>query len=932
MPSVVRRCLLPAILACGLSLAATAVAADAPALPDGVVAGPSVEGIQQYTLDNGLKVLLFPDPSKATVTVNVTYKVGSLHENYGETGMAHLLEHLLFKGTPTHAEIPAQMKKRGMAYNASTWLDRTNYFETFPADPAQLEWALRLEADRMVNSNVAAEDLESEMTVVRNEMEAGENNPGQVLVQRMLSTAYLWHNYGNSTIGARADVENVSIDRLRTFYETYYQPDNAVLLVAGRFDPATTLRVIADSFGAIPEPERALPELYTAEPAQDGMRKVVVRRVGDTKLAGLAYHIPAAAHPDMAALSVLANVLGDTPSGRLHEALVETGKATGIGAAKFELRDPGALLLFAQLPLAGDAEQAAQALVEQVERLGGKPVTEAEVERAKTALLKHIELSLNDANRVGLALSEPIAAGDWRLFFLDRDRIEKVTAADVNRVAAAYLVPNNRTLGLFIPVETPARVEIPRAPDLGELLAGYEGREAVAPGEVFDASPQNIEARTTRGTLPSGAKLALLPKDTRGDTVRGVISLHFGKESSLMHLGAAPGFAGSMLMRGTEGMDREQIANRLDRLKAEVGISGHATGAQASVFTTREHLPEVLRLVARILRRPTFPESEFEQLRLQAVTGLQSRRTEPGAVAANALALHFDHYPEGHPRDAQSFEDSIAEVEALTLAQVRDFHRDFYGADHAEFAFVGDFDAAALETQLQELFGDWKSPAGYVRIPDPYHSTAAVDVRLETPDKANAVVLLRTEFALDDTHPDYPAMVVGNYIFGGGTLKSRIGDRLRQEDGLSYGAGTSFSAGILDENAVFGGYAITAPQNAAKVEAGFREELARLLADGVTETEVDEAVAGMLKARETRRNDDARVAAMLDEQLYYDRTMQRSIEFEQALRGLDAEDVNAALRRHIAPETISFFAAGDFTKAAENAAEAEGEAGDAAGD
>lgn len=931
MPSIVRRCLLSVVFACGL-LAGTAVAADAPALPDGVVAGTSVEGIHQYTLDNGLKVLLFPDPSKATVTVNVTYKVGSLHENYGETGMAHLLEHLLFKGTPTHEEIPAEMKKRGMAYNASTWLDRTNYFETFPADQAQLEWALRLEADRMIHSDIAAADLDSEMTVVRNEMEAGENNPGQVLIQRMLSTAFLWHNYGNSTIGARADVENVSIDRLRDFYEMYYQPDNAVLLVAGRFDPAKTLQVIADSFGAIPEPKRTLPALYTTEPAQDGMRKVVVHRVGDTKLAALAYHIPSAAHADMAALSVLANVLGDTPSGRLHETLVETGKAAGIGAAKFELRDPGALLLFAQLPLAGDAEQVAQALIAQVEDLGGKPVTEAEVERAKTALMKNIELSLNDANRVGLALSEPIAAGDWRLFFLDRDRIEKVTAADVNRVAAAYLVPDNRTLGLFVPVEKPARVEIPQAPDLDKLLAGYKGREAIAPGEVFDASPQNIEARTTRSTLPSGAKLALLPKDTRGDTVRGVISLHFGDEKSLMNLGAAPGFAGSMLMRGSEGMDREQIANRLDQLKAEVGIRGHATGAQVSVFTTREHLPEVMQLVADILRKPSFPESEFEQLKLQAVTGLQSQRTEPGPVAGNALALHFDHYPEGHPRDVQTFDDSIAEVKAVTLAQVRDFHTGFYGADQAEFTFVGDFDAAALKAQLQTLFGDWKTPAGYIRIPDPYQPAAAVDVRLETPDKANAFVLLQTDFALDDTHPDYPALVVGNYIFGGGTLKSRIGDRLRQEEGLSYGAGTSFNAGILDENASFGGYAITAPQNAAKVEAGFREELARLLKDGVTETEVSEAVAGMLKARETRRNEDARVASMLDDQLYYDRSMQRSIEFEQALRELTAEDVNAALRRHIEPETISFFAAGDFAKAAAEAtAETTTEAGDAAG-
>src|SRR5438477_6739324 len=244
----------------------------AAALPAGVTQGPSVEGISEYTLANGLKVLLFPDASQPKTTVNVTYLVGSRHENYGETGMAHLLEHLMLKGTPTSGSFIDAMSKRGMQYNGTTWYDRTNYYETFNASDQDLDWALAMEADRMVHSKIARSDLDSEMTVVRNEMERGENNPFQMLLQRLGSTSFDWHNYGKSTIGARSDVENVDIARLQAFYRSYYQPDNAVLIVAGRFDPDKTLAEIAHDFGPIPKPSRLPPRLYTEEPVQDGER------------------------------------------------------------------------------------------------------------------------------------------------------------------------------------------------------------------------------------------------------------------------------------------------------------------------------------------------------------------------------------------------------------------------------------------------------------------------------------------------------------------------------------------------------------------------------------------------------------------------------------------------------------------------------------
>ncbi|MDO9194582.1 MAG: pitrilysin family protein, partial [Undibacterium sp.] len=333
----------------GAALLSGVQVAWAYALPQGVTQITHVEGITEYRLQNGLKVLLMPDASKPTVTVNVTYLVGSRHENYGETGMAHLLEHLMFKGTPKNPRITEEFNQRGMRMNGTTSLDRTNYYELFQASDDNLQWALAMEADRMVNSHLAQKDLDSEMTVVRNEYESGENSPGGVLMKRLQSVAYDWHNYGHSTIGNRSDIENVRIANLQAFYRTYYQPDNAVLLVAGKFDQGQTLRWIASSFGVIAKPARSLPSFWTAEPSQDGERSVVVRRKGDVQLVMMAYKVPAALHPDREAIDFAGSILAGAPHGRLHKQLVETGKvvqvfSTGVGSVASGLKIIGAVV------------------------------------------------------------------------------------------------------------------------------------------------------------------------------------------------------------------------------------------------------------------------------------------------------------------------------------------------------------------------------------------------------------------------------------------------------------------------------------------------------------------------------------------------------------------------------------------------------------
>ena len=325
--------------------AAPKAPAPAPKAPAAAQQIRSIEGVTEYRLANGLQVLLYPDQSSSTVSINVTYKVGSRHESYGETGMAHLLEHMNFKGTPTHLKIMDELSSRGARANATTAYDRTNYFETLPATTANLEWALGLEADRMTHSLIAKKDLDTEMTVVRNEFEMGENNPAHVLSERVLETAYLWHNYGHPTIGARSDIENVPITDLQKFYHTYYQPDNATLIVTGKFDQKATLAYIEKVFGVIPKPTRILPNLYTAEPPQDGMREVTLRRSGSQQVLEEAFHVPADAHPDAASLSLLTSLLNERPAGLLYKRLVETKLAVSASVDLEAMYDPGFLMI-----------------------------------------------------------------------------------------------------------------------------------------------------------------------------------------------------------------------------------------------------------------------------------------------------------------------------------------------------------------------------------------------------------------------------------------------------------------------------------------------------------------------------------------------------------------------------------------------------------
>ena len=883
-------------------------------IPDGVEKVTEVEGITEYKLSNGVQVLLFPDGSKPQFTINVTVLVGSRHEGYGETGMAHLLEHMLFKGTERHQDIPTLLKDRGVLnMNGTTSFDRTNYYETLPEGDDNLNFAIDLEADRLTNSLIRGQDLASEMTVVRSEFERSENSPRAILMQRIMANAFEWHNYGKTTIGNRTDIMRVPVKNLRDFYKKFYQPDNIMVVLAGKFDQSNALQYLEEHFGSMDLPQRELPKTYTEEPPQDGERIVVLRRTGDTKYIGAAYHVVAAAHPDYPAAQVLASILSNVPTGPLYKNLVEPELAANASAFVRAGFDPGVLLAMAEVSEGGDLEKAREKFLYTLENLSEDQVTDEAVKRAVRRSLKNRDLQFANSERVALNLSEWRAYGDWRLYFLHRDRMEKVTKDDVLRVAQSMLIPSNRTLGLFEPTDVPVRAEVPVKPNLEEALANYQGRAKIAEGEEFQPIPELIERRTVRGVLASGIKYALLSKKTRGEIVNVIGEINYGDEMSLKGKVAAAQLLPTLLSRGTSDLSFQEYRDKLDELKARLNFSGSVGTVNFSIQTKRENLSATLGLLKQAMRRPLLDSEELEVIRRQMVTRMESMKSDPQGLAGNEFSRKLAPYPKDDVRYSPTIEENIEMFNDVSIDSIRELHSDFLNGEHGALVVLGDFDADAIVNQLEPVFADWKSDYSYRRIEQPAIAGIKGErIVINTPDKKNAVYIGGVALPMNDANVDHESLLLGNYVLGGGPLSSRLADRVRKQDGLSYAVGSQFRANAQDERSTLFLFAISNPNNTEKVVNAIDEELTRFVESGVSNEELEKAKESYLKNRRGRRAVDRNLARILLSNLKNDRTMAFQQESDQRIESLAKQQVDEALKRHFKKENLVIVTAGDF--------------------
>ncbi|MEI9947028.1 MAG: insulinase family protein [Chitinophagaceae bacterium] len=876
----------------------------------------TVEGIKEFELSNGLRVLLIPDASQTNVLVNIVYKVGSRHEGYGESGMAHLLEHMLFQDCEKFTDIKKAIADRGASANGTTYYDRTNYYEILSGSDDNLKWALDMESDRMVNSKIYPEELKKEFSVVRNEFEIGENYPSSVLTERILSSMYLWHNYGKSTIGSKEDIERVKAENLKVFYKKYYQPDNAVLIIAGKFDETKALAYTQEFFGPIPKPTRVLQPTYTVEPAQDGERNVELRRVGDIQYVAMGYHTPSMADKDYAANDALMEVLINDPSGVFYKKLVETKLATKVYGYTSTSYDPGFSYFEIEVPKDKNLDSAKHTLLSAADAIPVMNITEEDLTRAKNTKIKFLENIMSKTIDLGITMTEIIGAGDWRLLFWYRDQVEKLTVKDLQDVARKYYKTSNRTYGTFIPdTKTPERTVVNETPDIAKLLDGYKGKEVAAKKADFESSIPNIKKNTEYGKLSNGGKYALLEKPTKGDKVTASLSLRMGDENSLMNKTELGGIVFRMLKSGTTTKSKKQISDELDRLKTDISFNGSPGAVVITLNTDKQNLPAALNLLDDLLHHPKFDQAEFEKVIMDRKADLQASKNEPFTISSEKLSKLSSRYPKGHPFYASDVDEKMEDLDKIKLEDVKKYYADFYGANNSLAAFVGEMDKKQVVTFLQNSFGKWDSKISYKPVEPKYFDIPATTATVKTPDKTNAAMLTNINVKISEKSPEFPAMYIANELLGGGAfLSSRIPKRLREDEGMSYGAGSFMNTQYKYDVGNWGVYAAYNPLYKGRIDSAFHEEITKALTSGFTPDELKKTVDAWLEQNRTSLGENSYVADMLRRYMRDERVLDDFTSFETKVKGLDLNAVNAALRKYFDQSKLITVYSGDFDK------------------
>lgn len=889
-------------------VAAAAAAQDASPTPVRVA---RIEGLTEYRWPNGLSAVIGADDASPTTSVNLVYRVGSRHEGPGEAGMAHLLEHMLFKGTPATPDPKRAFADRAMRYNATTSYDRTNYFAHFAANDESFRWYLGWLADTMSNTEVTDESLASERTVVRNEMEQGQNRPSSLLYQELMGAAYRFHAYGRAVIGTESDLASVRASRLQDFFQRYYRPDNAVVVVTGKVDEAAAVAAIGRTLARVPRPAQPLGEPYTIERVQEGEREVMLRRAGGVPLLNVGYHVPDGASRANVAISVAATMLTREPDGPVYRALVQGGLADQAWGYSLGLADPGMLIFGARLPVSGDTTRAERRLVQLLEQ--DLPLTQAALDRTREEWLNGARRALESSESVAMMLTEPIALGDWRLWFAQREWLRSLTLDEIRDVLKRYLVRDNRTTARYVPGTTAQRAPapVPRA-EPSALLAGLVFSEAPLRRGDGPLSVAELSAGSVTGRLTTGIDYSLLRRQTRGDRVNLRLQLQWGELASLSGRWREADLIDWMVPGATRLLTRQQFDDRLRDLDAQLLVDVSPNGLDLTLRVQRERLDAALELAIASIRDPVFPPDLFRERRDQAISRLRERSDQPDYVTSDAVRRADRSFPPEDPRHYRTASQQIADLQQQTPQRMAAFYREFAGTGHGQLAAVGDFDPPALAARVDALLATWRPAPRFSRIDRPFSPLPAAAERIAMPDKPNLVYLAAQNLPMSEEDPDFAALALAVQVLAGGS-HSRLATRVREREGLSYSVYGFLAADRRVPNAAVTLRAILAPANLARFETAVREELARAWAEGFTEAEIETARHGWISQRRERLASEAGAVATMAANLYWERSWAEWEKIESDLRQVTPAAAVDALRRRLAIDRWFVAAAGDLT-------------------
>ncbi len=945
-------------------------------LPEGVSFVTESGGTREYRLANGMKVLLVENRVAPVTTVLVVYKVGSRNEAVGYTGSTHLLEHMMFKGTPTfnkanNTQIAATLQKIGASFNATTWYDRTMYFETVPSD--QIELAIKLEADRMRNSLIADADRQSEMTVVRNELERGQNEPLNVLDEAVYALAFREHPYHHPTIGWRTDVEGVPTTRLKTFYDTFYQPNNATAIIVGDFERANALSLIQKYFSVYKASANPIPQVYTEEPPQQGERRVTIRRQGEVPLVIVAFHTPGAlgqggvlsgedlakraqsppAQNDTYPLTVLSGILSTGVTSRLYQALVEKQLAINVFSNADQHRDPGLFEIGATLRPGVEPKQVEDIILAELKRVVDSGVTQAEVDKAKQQIIAQDAFSRDGTFNIAEQMAEAEAVADWHFFQDFPANISKVTAADVQRVATTYFTEDNRTVGHFIPKKATGGAQTggQRASHLQDSTEnslvtrglqfyrtpGVEANHDSTSEQETDSSQahaRNERAQQRRGTgssgsaqgsaapsgstfasrvtrtqLPNGSTLLVLENHaTPTVAIRGSF-----RAGSYFEPQAKPGLAritADMLERGTKRRSKLQLASDLESVGAQIDYSTDQFAVNVVARSLSRDLPLVMRTIAEEMREPAFPADELEKLKQQTIAAIREDQARTSSRAYERFSeLVFEPTNPFYQRPG---EELIRSIQSITADDVRNFYNEHYGGRSLIIAVAGDVNAADVRRQFEEAFGAFAGPRSVdINVTDPEMQTSARREVLTLRERANVDIVLGSAAPLRRNARDYYAALLANRALGQSTLSSRLGLEVRDRQGLTYGINSRFRAPGLAAGPWYVGVSVN-PKNVDRAIQSTLGVLRDYVQNGIRPQELADEKSSAIGSFKVALASNAGIAAALWNAEFYNLGADYIDRYPQIINSVTLEEVNAAIKKYFRPDQLTIVIAGDY--------------------
>ncbi|HEX4415648.1 MAG TPA: pitrilysin family protein [Lacipirellulaceae bacterium] len=923
-----------AVLALLALLAARVAFAAATEIPKGFTHVRTEGDISEYRLDtNGLTVLLLPDHSAPAVTMMVTYRVGSRNESYGTTGSTHLLEHLMFKGTKEHNKEAGTgydqlLERTGAITNATTSQDRTNYYQTVGSQDLPL--AVELEADRMRNLRLREEDRRPEMTVVRNEYEIGENNPSEALEKEMWAVAYLAHPYHHSTIGWHSDFEKVPIEKLRSFYDTFYWPDNATVTIIGDFQTPAALELIKKYYGSIPKSPHPIPQVYTEEPPQTGPRRVVVQRPGELGVVMIAQKIPPGRDRDYAALRVLGMILADGRNSRYYQALTDKNLTTNVDAEPEFNRDPSLFFITAELAPGATHEDVEKRLLAELKHVQNDGVKPEEVAAAIAKYTADTAYSRDGSMAMAFALNECIASGDWALYYRLAEDVKKVTAEDVKRVANKYFSEDERTTGWYVPREDKAAAASEENPsqstadvnaaDDHPSAHDHDGNKAKAASEGSAKSHNALAASKSKAVPTSAAPVALIaPRINRSKvdgidllicptgvkdvvTIKGTFFAFDPKNPILGELAA------EMLERGTEKHDAEAIATELDKIGAKIDFASESGTIKFEARCLKKDSAQVINLLAEELREPNFPKDEFEKLRKQEIAESQQMKDDPGSQAM--IALRRAIFQSGHPQYRLTAEERIAALEKAELDDVKAFHKKYFGPAYCAMVVVGDMQPGSIEKQVKSAFDGWKGGQPLPELPGLKDISKAEDLKVAIPGKESVMVFFGEPTDLHYADADYLPLSVATNVLGYG-FTSRLLSTVRDTEGLTYGMTAQLSGpGKLDQTWIV--YGSFAPSLLKQGLASTHRELAKWYHDGITAAELDYRKDSLVGGHRVKLSTSGDLAEVILETVERGLDLSWIDEYPKKVQALSLDQVNGVIQKHLNPNKLVTAEAGTF--------------------